>query len=36
VAIAHFMENFANAQLLDVKITEGLALRAVTSLVVQI
>jgi cytochrome P450 len=36
VAIAHFMENFANAQLLDVKITEGFALRAVTSLVVQI
>jgi cytochrome P450 len=35
-AIASFIENFARAEILDVKITEGFALRAVTSLLVRI
>lgn len=35
-AIASFIENFAHAELLDVKVTEGFAIRAVTSLLVRI
>jgi cytochrome P450 len=33
--ITYFIENFARAKLLDVKVTEGFAIRAVTSLLVR-
>ena len=33
--ITYFIENFARAELLDVKVTEGFAIRAVTSLLVR-